>query len=211
MNITLFGASGAIGLKLSQQALAKGHHVKAFVRNPDKIKISHPNLQLIKGELSDSAAILNSVLGSDAIISVLGPPLVRHYKGMQLADGHRNIISAMKENGVKRIITLATPSVKFEKDQQSIATVLPGIMAKLFFPKPYKEIVEIGNIVRNSDTDWTIVRIIAPNNKLATGNIKVSFGDKKLRFSISRDDIAAFILKEAEKGEYIKSMPIIGS
>jgi hypothetical protein len=81
----------------------------------------------------------------------------------------------------------------------------------LFFPKPYKEIVEIGNIVEDSDTDWTIVRIIAPNNKPAAENVKVSFGDKKLSFGISRDDVANFILKEAETGAYIKSMPIIGS
>lgn len=211
MNITIFGASGAIGIKLTQQALEKGHHVKAFVRNPDKLKIAHPNLQIVKGELSDSAAIQNCVKGSDVVVSVLGPPLVRNYEGMPLADGHRNIIAAMKANGVKRFITLATPSVKFEEDQKSIATILPGIMAKLFFPKPYKEIVEIGDIVKNSDTDWTIVRIIAPNNKPATGNIKVSFGDKKLSFGISRDDIASFILTEAETGAYIRSMPIIGS
>jgi len=211
MNLLIFGASGAIGIKLTQQALAKGHHVKAFVRNPDKIKISHPNLQIVKGDLSDKVAIQNSVKGSDVIVSVLGPPLVRNYEGMPLAEAHKNILSAMKDNGVNRFITLATPSVKFEKDQKSIATVLPGIMAKLFFPKPYKEIIEIGNVVKNSNTDWTIIRIIAPNNKPATGNIKVSFGDKKIGFGISRDDISTFILNEAEMGKYIKSMPIIGS
>jgi putative NADH-flavin reductase len=134
MNLLIFGASGAIGIKLTQQALAKGHDVKAFVRNPDKIKISHPNLQIVKGDLSDKVAIQNSIKGSDVIVSVLSPPLVRNYEGMPLAEAHKNILSAMKDNNVKRLITLATPSVKFEKDQKSIATVLPGIMAKLFFP-----------------------------------------------------------------------------
>jgi putative NADH-flavin reductase len=211
MNILIFGASGAIGTRLAQQAMEKGHHVTAFVRDPAKLKIAHPNLRIVKGELSDKPAIQYCVEGVDTVVSVLGPPLVRNYEGMPLADGHQKIIAAMEATGVKRFITLATPSVKFEKDRRSIATVLPGIMAKLFFPKPYKEIVEIGNIVKNSDTYWTIVRIIAPNNKPATGNIKVSFGDKKLSFGISRDDIAGFILKEAETGAYIRSMPIIGS
>ena len=211
MKILVFGASGAIGIKFIQQALGKGHFVKAFVRNPDKIKLSHPALQIIKGELNDTAAIRNCVSNTDVIVSVLGPPLVRNYEGMPLAEGHQNIIAAMSASGVKRLITLATPSVKFERDQRSIATVLPGIMAKLFFPKPYKEIVEMGKIVRNSGIDWTIVRIIAPHNKPATGNIKVSFGDRKLGFGISRDDIAQFILEAAETGSYIRSMPIIGS
>jgi hypothetical protein len=117
----------------------------------------------------------------------------------------------MKDASVKRFITLATPSVKFEKDVRSFATVFPGIMARLIFPKPYKEIVAIGSLVKMTDLDWTIVRIIAPNEKPATGKVKVSFGDKKLNMSISREDIAAFILQEAEQGKYIKSMPIIGS
>lgn len=211
MKLLIFGASGAIGKKLTQRALDKGHLVKAFVRNPNKINFSHPNLQIVKGDLSDRMAIQSSVEHSDVVISVLGPPLVRKYEGMPLAEAHKNIISAMNEYNVKRLITLATPSVKFDKDKKSVATVLPGIMGKLLFPKPYLEIVEIGNIVKESNTDWTIVRIIAPNDKPATGKSKVSFGERKIGFSISRDDIATFILNEAEKGEYIKSMPIIGS
>lgn len=211
MNITIFGASGTIGKLLVQQALEKGHFVNAYVRDGSKLNLAHPNLHVSKGELNNKTEIISVVSGANAVVSVLGPPLVRNYDGMPLADAHRYIISAMKEKGVKRFITLATPSVKFEKDKRSVATVLPGMMAKLFFPKPYKEIVEIGNIVKGSDVDWTIVRIIAPNNKPANGKIKVSFGDKKLSFGISRADIAAFILKEAEVGMYIKSMPIIGS
>ena len=211
MKITIFGASGNIGKLLVGHALEKGHFVNAYVRDLSKLKLSHPNLHIAQGELSNKAEIISVVGGADLVISVLGPPLVRNYDGMPLAEAHQHIISAMKEKDVKRFITLATPSVKFEKDKRSVLTVLPGIFAKLFFPKSYKEIVEIGNIMKNSSVDWTVVRIIAPNNKPATGKIKVSFGDKKLSFGIARADIAAFILKEAESGNYIKSMPIIGS
>ncbi|MCZ8285832.1 MAG: NAD(P)H-binding protein, partial [Bacteroidia bacterium] len=202
MNITIFGASGTIGKLLVGQALEKGHFVTAYVRDLSKLQLSHPNLHIVHGELSDRTEIISAVGGADLVVSVLGPPLVRNYDGMPLAEAHRHIISAMKEKDVKRFITLATPSVKFEKDKRSLLTVLPGIMAKLFFPKPYKEIVEIGNIMKNSDVDWTVVRILAPNNKPATGKIKVSFGDKKISFGIARSDIAAFILKEAESGNY---------
>jgi len=44
-----------------------------------------------------------------------------------------------------------------------------------------------------------------------TGNIKVEFGNTKMNFSIARDDIAEFMLKQVKSTNYIYSMPIIGS
>jgi len=211
MKITLFGASGNIGYLLLKQAINEGHHVIAYVRNPSRLALSHGNLQIIKGNLDDKNNIRKAVEGADVVISVLGPPLQRKYEGMPLLEGHRNILSSMKEVGVRRFITLATPSVKFEKDVRSFATVFPGIMARLLFPIPYKEIVAIGDLVKMTDLDWTVVRIIAPNDKPEIGKVNVTFGDIKLNMAISREDIAAFILNEAEQGNYFKSMPIIGS
>jgi putative NADH-flavin reductase len=211
MEITVFGASGAIGSLFVHQALRKGHKVKAYVRNPSKVTISHPNIVVVKGELNEKEKIKEAVKGSSAVVSLLGPPLKRNYEGTPIVDAHTNIISAMRELGVKRVLTLATPSVKFEKDKKSLMTIMPAVMGKLFLPKPYKEIVTVGEMIKTSGLDWTVVRIIAPNDKAATGNIKVSFGSDKLKMGISRADIATFFLKEIEEGKYIKSMPIIGS
>lgn len=211
MNITVFGASGKIGNAFIRQALEAGHRVNAYARDPSRLTFAHANLRISKGEMYEYENIKAVIKEADVVISVMGPPLKRNYIGMPLLTGYKNIIAAMKETGIKRFITLATPSVKFNLDVPSFATVFPGIIAKLFLTKPYKEIVEIGALTRLSDLDWTIVRIIAPSDKPATGKVNVSFGDKKLKLSISRADIASFILKEAEQAKYIRSMPIIGS
>jgi hypothetical protein len=145
------------------------------------------------------------------VISTLGLPLTRNYEGSPLLDGDVNITKAMKECEISRFITLATPSVKFEKDKKSFLTIVPGIMARLLFLKAYKEIIATGEIVKSSGLDWTIVRILAPKNMIATDNVKVSFGDHKIGFSISREDIAAFMLSQTAEKQYIHSMPIIGS
>jgi putative NADH-flavin reductase len=211
MIITVFGANGGIGKLVVMQALEKGYQVKAYVRNPSKITFSHPNLEVIKGALNDYQQIATAVKGADAVISTLGPPLKFTYDGFPILEGHQNIIKAMKANKVARFITLATPSIKFNKDKKSVATVMPGILAGILFPRAKKEIVAIGNEVVSSGLDWTIVRIIAPNDKPATGEAKVSFGDEKISFAISREDIAGFIFKQINSSEYIHSMPIIGS
>lgn len=211
MRITIFGANGGIGKHLVNKALSKGFYVKAYVRDPAKIQISNPNLEILKGELNDFQKIKKVIIDSNAVISTLGPPLKYKYKGHPILDGHLNIIHAMIELNISRFITLATPSIRYSKDEASIATKLPGIIARIIYPSPYKEIIQIGKVVQESDLDWTIVRIIAPNNKPESNNIKVSFGDKKIKFDISREDIANFMLNQITDKTYIQSMPIIGS
>ena len=48
MTITIFGATGMVGKQLVQQALFKGHTVKAFGRNVfAELPMEEDNLQLI--------------------------------------------------------------------------------------------------------------------------------------------------------------------
>jgi putative NADH-flavin reductase len=211
MKITVFGANGGIGKLLVKQALDEGFVVNAYIRNPSKFEYKHPNLVLIKGELDDFETIKNSISGVDCVISTLGPPLKRNYEGWAVLDGHKNMIRAMEAENVKRLITIATPSVKFIKDVPSLVTKMPTIMAKLLFPKAYQEIVQVGLVVSASKLDWTIVRFIAPNDKPPTGKVKVTFGESKISWGISRADIASYLFYLIKDKQQVNSMPIIGS
>ncbi|MFB4271502.1 NAD(P)-dependent oxidoreductase [Nonomuraea sp. GTA35] len=81
MRVTVFGATGGIGRLLVQQLLDAGHQVTALVRSPAKLTLTHPNLNVIAGQLSDTAAVRQSVQGTDAVISALGPSLKRSATG----------------------------------------------------------------------------------------------------------------------------------
>ncbi|MCX2933715.1 SDR family oxidoreductase [Mycobacterium sp. CVI_P3] len=73
MRVTVFGASGKIGSLVVDDLLADGHYVTAYLRDPGKLKISHPNLTTIEGELSDPDRIRQTVRGADAVITVFKP------------------------------------------------------------------------------------------------------------------------------------------
>jgi hypothetical protein len=165
----------------------------------------------VQGELHDFERIKQAISGVDVVISTLGPPLKRKYFELSVLEGHKNIIKAMGTENIKRFITIATPSVTSTEDKPSLATKMPTIMAKIFFPSAYKEIVQLGEAVKASQLEWTIIRFIAPNNKPRTGKVKVTFGDTRINWGISRADIADFILKETMRNHYVRSMPIIGS
>ncbi|WP_417185508.1 NAD(P)H-binding protein, partial [Bacteroides sp.] len=120
------------------------------------------------------------------------------------------IISAMKAAGVNRYITWATPSIRSDEDRRSVITVVPGIMASIFLPKAKKCIRQIISDVVDSGLQWTVVRFMAPKDTAPSGKVKVSFGQRKIRFNISRADIASFMVSQVGSKEYIGRMPIIG-
>ena len=103
MNVTVFGATGAIGSLTVNELVTNGHTVTAYARNPNKIPPEWGDqVRVIIGELSDADAIDRAVQGADVVVSALGPSLDRKATGMPLIDGTRHILDAMKRHGVSR-------------------------------------------------------------------------------------------------------------
>ena len=211
MNIMIFGANGGIGKWAVKHALQNGHNVTAYVRDSSKTSNQDKNLTVIQGEVTDAKKITEAMAGQDAVIWCVGIPMKRNYARMESLAGHKTLIKAMKSNRVKRLVDWGMPSIHFEKDKKSFVTVAPGIMAGLIFTQAKKEMVAIGEMIKKSDLEWTIVRFMAPKDTLYTGKVKVGFGDIKMKFAISREDIGAFMVKTLDYDEFIHSMPIIGS
>lgn len=211
MKIAVFGASGGIGKFVVKHALDKGYEVNAYVRNPSKLTMSTGKLHVIKGEITDYETIKSAVLGCDAVIWCVGIGMVKHGAGMPSLEGHKLLLKAMKENNVTRLIDWATPSVPFKGDKKSFITVVPALIAGIALKQAKQEMVSIGRIVSESELDWTFVRFMAPMDTPYTGKVKVGFGDVKMKFTISREDIGAFMAEQIESKQYYHSMPIIGS
>lgn len=210
MKVIIFGASGGIGKFAVQHALEKGYEVKAFLRNPSKLKIKHKNLTIVQGEINNYNDIKNAIFDCDAVIWCVGIPM-KKYKHMESLEGHKNLLKAMNECDIERLIDWATPSVHFKMDKRSFITVVPGFLAGILFPMAKKEVIGIADMITSSKLKWTIVRFMAPKDIPFTGNVKVGFGDTKMSFNISREDIGAFMVEQVESRQYLHSMPIIGS
>lgn len=210
MNVLIFGASGGIGTWAAHYALQSGHRVTAYVRHPEKMQ-TDGNLTVIQGELTEKEKITQALSDQDAVIWCVGIPMKRSYAGMQSLEGHKVLIHAMEEQGVKRLIDWGTPSIRSPQDKKSIITVAPGILAGVAFPQAKREMVAIGELLQASKLDWTLVRFVAPKNTPYASNIKVGFGDRKMKFSISRENIGAFMAEQLDSSQFLGRMPIIGS
>lgn len=213
MNVTVFGATGAIGSLTVDELLAEGHPVTAYARNPAKVPARWDGkVRVVIGEMSGAAAIDTAVAGADAVVSALGPSMDRKATGLPLVEGTGHILESMKRHGVTRFIGHGTPSVLDPREKPTLQTRIPTLMARTFLPRAYQELLGMAGAIMSSGLDWTIVRFAAPRNTPGTGMPRVGFyGIDKLGLAVSRADIAAFTAAQISNAGYLRAAPAISN
>jgi uncharacterized protein YbjT (DUF2867 family) len=210
VKLTIFGATGGTGRQLVEQALAAGNQVFAFVRNPAKLDTKHERLTVIQGELTDLVAIERAISGADAVLSALGPR--GDSGGKPLTRGIGNILAGMKSQGVRRLIITSTPSAHDPNDLPDMRFKALVSLIKLTMRTAYEEIVGVAEAVRSSDRDWTIVRVSMLNNNPASGSVRAGYlGTGEVGLSISRADLARFMLQRVQDARHLRQAPVISN
>lgn len=208
MRILIFGASGRTGSELLRQGLERGHVVSAFTRRAEGVA-SAESLNVIEGDVGDRNAVAKAVTGQDAVVSVLG--VGRPLKHDQVViDGVGNIVSAMAEQGVRRLVYQSFIGVP-----DSRAAV--GFLIRRVAPIPLRH--EIADhvakeaLVRDSGLEWTIVRPPTLTKGPYTGSYRhgEEIRTRKPAAFLSRADVADFILRAVEDpgtvGKAIRLLP----
>lgn len=213
MNITVFGATGAIGALTIEDLLAAGHTVTGYVRNRAKVPATWDGrVRVVVGEMSDAAAIDSAVAGSDVVISALGPSLDRKASGLPLVEGTGHIIEAMQHHDVTRYVGHGTPSVLDLQERPTLQTRLIGFMGRTLLPRAYQELLGMTDLVTASGLTWTIVRFTAPKDGPAKGDLRVGFyGSDRIGFAVTRADIAAFTAAQVTDDTYANRAPAISN
>jgi putative NADH-flavin reductase len=206
MHILIFGATGATGRYLVSQGLEQECQVTAFVRNPGMLATKHPNLSVVKGDLSDHNIIKNALNGVNAVISVLGNKTRKALfkPGNVISQNLPNIISAMEQSRVARLLFVTSFGVNakmFWPEKLLFRTLLRNLFADL----PVQE-----RLIKESGLNWTIVRPARLTNGSKTGECRSEENIYIHPFSsISRADVADFLLKEAVSPEYQRKVVTI--
>lgn len=70
--IAVYGATGTLGSRIVAEALDRGHHVTAVIRDPGKLTQQHPNLTTATGDVLDPASVARVARGHEVVISAVG-------------------------------------------------------------------------------------------------------------------------------------------
>lgn len=207
MKLLIFGATGSVDRQVVEQSLEQSHIVSAFARHPNKLKIQHPNLKLVKGDVLDGPTVEQAVQGQDAVVCVLGSG--QKLTGTVRSEGTRQIIHAMEQADVRRLICQSTLGAGDSWGNLNFywKTVMFGFLLRNVFADHQRQ----EKAVKHSQLDWTIVRPGAFVEGPRTGQYRHGFSnsDKTTKLKISRADVADFILKQLCDDAYLHQTPSV--
>ncbi len=204
MKIAVFGATGTIGRRIAQEALARGHDLTAVGRDPTRLDISHERLTAAKGDVLDASSVAAAVKGHDAVISAYGPG--GSAAPQTVVDAARSLIEGLGRAGVRRLVVVGGAAS---------LEVAPGVqlLDTPEFPSAWKPVAlahrEALAVYRTADLDWTYVSpaaLIAPGEH--TGRYRVGFDqllvDANGESRISAEDYAVALLDEIEHPRHVR-------
>jgi putative NADH-flavin reductase len=194
MKLTIFGATGAAGTCLIEQAIAVGHDVTAVVRDPARLTVpGHQRLAVITADVMDPASIGPAMAGRDAVLTALGP----HGNGPTTIsqDSVRSIIRAMQKTGIRRLIAVSGSIVTDEGESPYMRYLLKPVVRGTFLRHVCADMRNAEAAIHDSTLDWTIMRPPGLTSKSAKGTYRTAI-DSNLPhgFNVSRADLAACML-----------------
>jgi putative NADH-flavin reductase len=197
MKLLVIGSTGRTGRHVLKQGMRRGHEITAFSRRPQELAGFAGLRQIIHGDALNLEDVRKAVQGQDAVICAGG--------GSGIA---RNLILAMREFGVPRLVMTSSRSV--------VATrpLLPIALAWLFLREAYVDLARAEGMIEMRGLDWSIVRATRLTDKPFTGQVHTDFevnatgGD----WTLTRADYAMTLLDVVENPQMIgKAVGVCGA
>ncbi len=203
MNILIIGSTGKTGRELVKQGLERGHSITALVRTPGKIKIAHPKLKIIQGDVLDPASLERSIKDQNAVLSALGHKKF-FIKTDILSRGTSHLIAVMQKQQLSRLICITSLGINDSRYRLGLYYTLFTIPFIVFFY--FRDKAKQERLIMNSDLDWTIIRPaqLTDGKKREKYKHGPGLGHYLLTRMISRADVAHFMLDELAQGRYIR-------
>ncbi len=209
MKLLIVGASRGVGLQLLEQSLQAGHVVTAFARHPQKLPRPSERLKVMAADILEATQVQQAVAGQEAVCITIGVGVT--WKPVSVfSQGTRNVLAAMAEHGVRRLVCITGIGAGDSKGHGGF------LYDRIFNPLLLKTIYEDKDrqeaLIRASETDWTIVRPGFLTNGPLTGRYRVLTDLRGVTAGkISRADVAHFLLAELSANRYLKQALLLTS
>ena len=202
MKIVVFGATGRVGRRLVSGGIARGHEVTAAARRPENVRERSRILRIVPCDLLDAAQVGVAVTGNEAVAVAVGARFALA-PGTVHSRGVANVITAMHSHAVRRLICISAIGTHDDNDP-NLPPLFTRVYRPLYLAGVWEQLRVMEAQVADSGLDWTIVHVARLTNGPALGRYRVEPGDSLPgALTISRADLADFMLKELERGDWI--------
>lgn len=199
MKIALIGATGRTGRLLLRGAAARGHDMTVLVRDPQRLGgQSDLPTRVVSGDATDHAIVKDAVNGQDAVIVAVSSRGTKAPVAGAIAEA---ILEAAAATGVSRLVLTSSYGM--------VATrpVLVAGLMRAVFATSFREQQGSDDIIRDSGTDWTIVRATRLTDRPPTGLVRITPQPLLTGpFSLPRTDLARELLGLAEHRHHLQTV-----
>lgn len=195
MNVLVIGAAGKTGKLTVDRAVAAGHTVTAFVRNPATYA-APPGVRVAVGDAASPDALAAAMPGQQAVIDAVGGKTPWKHTTLE-RDVAAAVLTAMRQHAVRRLILVSSLGVGDSVDQSGflpryllVPTFLRGSTAdKTAAEAAIRQASAAGGI------DYVLVRPAILNDRPATGAVR-PFTGAEIAHKVTRADTAAFLVDQ---------------
>lgn len=206
MQVTILGATGRIGSLALARALAAGHDVTILTRGAAPVHRGD-QVTVITGDIADAAAVRRTVEGSRAVVAALGPRCNDRDAELALERGMRNLVAAMADAGVSRLVALSGAAVDVPGDTKPVIDRVVSrfvrVAARHVVGAKQREFA----VFAASDLAWTALRPAI----VTDGDARGYHLSEHLRpgARVTRADVAAALVDQLEDLDFIQAAPFV--
>jgi putative NADH-flavin reductase len=197
--VLIIGATGRTGLRLVEEALARGHGVTVLARRPEALGALRERVTVVQGDVLEPTAVARAVTGTEAVLCALGPH--RESPPSLSSQGTRHLLSAMEAQGVRRLVCVTGAMIGHaDKRLGWLYRVMRHAFRDLLQDRQLQE-----QLILGSGLDWTLVRPPRLSNGAPRGIWRAG---EDVRIGtlahISRADLARFMVQQLEDTSFIR-------
>ncbi len=204
MRIVIFGASGALGTRLINEALLRGHEIVAVARNVAPLQERNRPIRCLAGDATEPSSVAAVATDNDVAISAV----TQHGAPQMLADAARALLAGLELADVDRLVVAGgAGSLRVPSGERLVDTPdfheewKPEALAQADALAVYE--------AYDGPVDWSYVSpaaLLEPGER--TGAYRT--GDDELlvdeagRSRITMEDFAIAMLDEAEEPQHTR-------
>jgi putative NADH-flavin reductase len=221
VEIGVFGATGTIGRHVVCEALARGHHVTAFTRDPARVETAAGRLKWRLANVLDAESVAPAIDGLDVVINAINtgkalPDMIANAEDLPKAA--RALLKALQQHPSARLI-VAGGGASLEVQPGLQALDVPGFAEQLpdmlGVPPDYFKVRlahrDALNIYRLSDRNWTYLSPSAGAVMPGARTSRFRLGGDQLLVAadgsigaMSAEDLAVALIDEAELPRHLQ-------
>ena len=205
MKIAVVAANGRTGRLFVEEALSAGHYVRAGIRDKNNLQ-NHPFLTVVPCDATKTTDVIKLLQNQDVVCSFIGH--VNASRPDVQAQATKTIVKVMRDLKINRLISLTGTGVRFPGDKITLIDRVLNLGIGIIDPDRVKDGIKHVDVLKNSDLEWTVIRVLKLQNvQPRPFNLMINGPTKPY---VSRLEVALAVLQVIEQHSFVREAPIIG-